>query len=702
MKMRIGVWVLLSGIMLIAGCGGVAKDMTAEEAFTKGNELLEDGDRNKAYKYFEAAAKKDPQEPRYSWAAAQSAPDQNAAFVHVESAWKNGLKNPSTLALLARLSFHTDKRRKMEYALDLFSQLPDSLQKPELRGDIFFRYGELDSSIALWMPLYYGDHATPSLCFKLANAYQRTGNAGKARELLEHGRRGKLLEAPGYAMLATLHALDYAYDEAGKVYEEAKARGHYTKHLHLEHATFLMAQGKLDKAEQVLENVLRPAQGDNDSAVNIRARLLTGYIASDKKEPQRLDVLREMSEGDDPVHKAERSFYDALQLIMSDSTDALESFQSFYQHLAGAAAVDLVYARQRAKAGDYERAIVLYRSLPALLLRSPTIVVELAAAQAKSGDVDKALGTLSAMHVKGTLSKASLELFRDLAFRKQIFDKSKAAQAVLEEKYSDDAGVRYAGAMLALRENKVDTAIAILTKLAKDYPREAQFEIARISAIAVKGDYDRVIREADAGSAPKHLLAGLKARAYRRKGDLAGAEKALNDGLKQKRTPKLLLEYADILMVQEKHTMAAEVYQEIMTEHEERLSSDSIGNAMLLNNFAWAQISDGNIDDQVLDAARKAHELSPSNPHILDTYATGLIKSAKWKECIQLLENDSVAAGEPRLLFHLATALEKRNQINRAVRTYREAYEMSDSSATLPLGISRKKLSSYIDGLIER
>jgi predicted Zn-dependent protease len=385
---------------------------------------------------------------------------------------------------------------------------------------------------------------------------------------------------------------------------------------------------------------------------------------------------------------------------LADSSDALESMQKVHEQLGGMPVVNLVYARQRAKAGNHKRAVKLYRSLPPLILRSPIMIVELATAQANMGEIDQALSTLSSMHAKGAFSKASLELFRDLTFRRQLNDKSKAAQTLLEKKYPGDAGVQYSGALMALREGKVDSAVSILAQLAKKHPEEERFELSRLSALLLTRDYDRVIEEINASTAPKDALASLKARAYRRKGDLPGAEEALRKGLEQRRSPRLLLEYADILIAQEKHDRAAEVYREIMTEHEEELAKDSSGNAMLLNNFAWARISSGNSDDQALDAARKAHTLAPLNPHILDTYATGLLKKGEWKECINLLEDDSVVTKEPRLLVHLATALEKRNKINRAVRTYREAYDMSASGTALPLGISREELNGRIERLL--
>ncbi|NLL15487.1 MAG: hypothetical protein GX267_18980, partial [Fibrobacter sp.] len=56
-----------------------------------------------AYKYFLAATKKQPDNPKYHWAAAQTARNQNAAFIHTEMTWKNGMKNVSVMTALLRL-----------------------------------------------------------------------------------------------------------------------------------------------------------------------------------------------------------------------------------------------------------------------------------------------------------------------------------------------------------------------------------------------------------------------------------------------------------------------------------------------------------------------------------------------------------------------------------------------------------------------
>ena len=65
----------------------------------------------------------------------------------------------------------------------------------------------------------------------------------------------------------------------------------------------------------------------------------------------------------------------------------------------------------------------------------------------------------------------------------------KTTQHLLEKLYGNDARVRWNGAILALRSGKIDSALALLTSLEKQFPNEHQFRTTRISALIIKGDY---------------------------------------------------------------------------------------------------------------------------------------------------------------------------------------------------------------------
>jgi len=194
-------------------CG---ENLTAEEVFNRGKDSFEQNDIKMAYKYFKKALDKSKDNPQYHWAAAKTAPNSNMAFIHSKAAWENGLKSFEVLLFLTKLSFHTDKKGKVAYALSLFDELPEKEKRKELRGDLFLHFEEYDSCLAIWEKLYR-DKPTPALCNKMAIAYGKKGDKDKALAVLNECRKQRKLNSKGYITLAYLLALDYDYAAADEL-----------------------------------------------------------------------------------------------------------------------------------------------------------------------------------------------------------------------------------------------------------------------------------------------------------------------------------------------------------------------------------------------------------------------------------------------------------------------------------------------------
>jgi Tfp pilus assembly protein PilF len=321
---------------------------------------------------------------------------------------------------------------------------------------------------------------------------------------------------------------------------------------------------------------------------------------------------------------------------------------------------------------------------------------------AQAGKEDEALVAVSAMHRKGLFTRQSLELYRDLTFKRDLLDKSQAAQALLARKYPDDVMVRWNGGMLALKAGKLDSAQQIFENLAAKYPEAEQFEWARLTMFLAKEQFERAIRECAESDAPAHVTGPIQARAYRRldKPDLA--RKAYRRALASKKTPSLMMQYADFLIDAGDNRAASAVYREIIASAGDKLAADSMNNAIVLNNLAWSLIEDGADLKTGLEAAQKAYGLEPGNPHILDTYATGLIKSGKYNTAIELLEDNPLTAKEARLRFHLATAYEKSGATALALRGYRTALDAMDGEGALKMPLNQESLRRHIDALENR
>jgi predicted Zn-dependent protease len=669
---------------------------TPEEEFARGKELLEEGKRERAYKHFKRAAGKKKTDGTYHWAAASVAPNQNAAFVHAELAWKNGLKQPAVLWSLIQLSFHTTLDQKREYAFTRYEELPDSFQTSALRGELFYRFEQYDSALVIWDTLYEQSWS-PTWVSKIAMAYGKMDKADSALAVLERARASKKLDAQAYVLLASMLFRGGEYKEVDRLFAESRQGKLYDDGMRVSHATLLMLQNRFGDAQSILKAISDTVADPAVNLIHHRARALLSYMAYLRRDSSAIIALRDYIEADEPKWRAtETAFHEALLAQLRRDPSTLEQLRDLRKSLGGGI-VDLAYARECLRRGRFEEALEGYKALPGSFRSSPGITVELARVLAGAGKEKEALAVLGDMHKRKLFTKASLELFRDLSVRQDLVEKSLAAQKLLESRFGDDVGVKWKGAMLALKRGKTDSALVLLTRLAKEHPEESRFETARLSTIFLTKDYERLIEECANSDGPTETVAVLKARAYRKLGRLREANAAFTEALAAERKPAILMEYADFLIAAEKPAKAVEVYQEIMEKHAEGLERDSLANAVVLNNLAWANLDTKTPDvKRALWAAEKAHDLAPDNPHILDTYADALLRAGKYRDCVHLLHADPLTAGEPRLIHHLATAFEQDGDINKAVRHYQDILTVMDSSAVLPVPFTEQEIRAKV------
>lgn len=692
-------WMILVAGVVATQCG---PDLPPDQLYEKGTEAAEEKDLKAAYKYFSRAAKKEPEEAKYHWAAARTARNPNARFLHTKAAWDNGMKTPRVLLSYLSLSMHTDSSQKLDFALSLFEQLPAENRTEELRAQLHQGFGSYDSSLAIRRRLYEKD-PSPAACNAVAATFARMGEHDSALSVLHSCRKRKLLDERGYVMLASYRSFHYDFDAAEELFREAKEYGLYNSAVQLEHAGFLIAQGKLDRAEKVLADMRIPAKGRKDKVYNHRARATLCLIHVMRGRPDDVRGLASMIPPDSPVRAAERELYDAVLEAMADSSFNYERFEKLRDRLPPSAPLRLFLARAYVRAGKLADGVALYEKLPRVFLRSPWVLVEYAGALSRQGEDKKALATLSTMHRHDAFTKRSLEMFRDISFKLDMVRESRAAQAMLESKYGRDAGVKYTGAVLAVRAGEFDKALNTLGELVKEYPDEKRFEIERIRVLMLKGDYAGAVAACGASSAPAAQVAPLLARAHAKMGDTAAAEGAYEAALKEEESTPLMLAYAQFLLSAGKAERAAGVYRKVMARSGKELAEDGKANAVLLNNLAWALLQSESFDDRsALEAAEKAHEISPDNPHILDTYAAVLVKCGRYRKAVKVLKESTLTPKEPRLLTHLATAYEKQGEANLAVRSLQDALAVPDSLSTLDPLIDTDGIKARVEEIVAR
>ncbi len=98
--------------------------------------------------------------------------------------------------------------------------------------------------------------------------------------------------------------------------------------------------------------------------------------------------------------------------------------------------------------------------------------------------------------------------------------------------------------------------------------------------------------------------------------------------------------------------------------------------AATLNNLAWAIAVHLNKPDEALPYARKAVELLPDNPNVLDTYGVVLLRKGDLVQATEVLNRSVSAERLPGNLLHLGNVYEKLNRKEEALRQYRAAWEL--------------------------
>lgn len=690
-------------MILFFGAGCTMIVGSPEKAFQKGKELVKEGKYQKAYKYFLAATKKQPENPIYQWAAAQTARNQNAAFIHTELAWKSGMKSLPVLEALMSLSVFINDQQRINKMLSLYNELNDSLKTPMLKADLFSQFGASDSALAIWKSMYDAN-PTPVLAFKIGREYSKQNDNQKGRDFLEEARSRKILDGAGYVLLASLRAYDYDYKGVDELFKETRQNGLYSNDVALEEAAFFFVSNKFDSAAVILDGYKAPVSDQPDQIINHRARINLAFIYAFRNEPDSIATLAALIPAKSPFKKGEQEFYNLLkQPEKIDTTTLIAKLDSIRRELPPNPFIELFTARALLKTGRNTTAVEVYRRLPDIYLRSPGILTEFAMALSRSGKDNEALIAISMMHRKKVFTRGSLELFRDLTFKKNMLEKSEQTQHVLEKLYGNDARLRFNGAIIALKTGKVDSAINLLTQLEKQFPKEYRFRTARISALMIKGDYINALELCRSGDIPKELTIPLEAQILAKQGKDAEALNILNKAVKENRNPGLLMEYAELLISMNHNSDAVKIYEELLKEGDREKKTDP-QTAALYNNMAWAMLHSENPDKKLtLKAAAKAYELLPSLPNIMDTYAEVLITFGEYPECIKLLESNPATQKEPRLTFQLAVAYEKNNDINKAVRNLKTvATLMGSNSGTIKMDLDKAGVEKYIDKLMAR
>ena len=105
-----------------------------------------------------------------------------------------------------------------------------------------------------------------------------------------------------------------------------------------------------------------------------------------------------------------------------ESAALLKELDEIRKSVPGNPFIELYTARALLKSNQFDKSAEIYRRLPGIYLRSPGILTEYALVLSRSGKENEALVAISIMHKRKLFTRASLVLFRDLTFIKNLLE----------------------------------------------------------------------------------------------------------------------------------------------------------------------------------------------------------------------------------------------------------------------------------------
>jgi predicted Zn-dependent protease len=687
-------------LLFSLNCGG-SGCKTPEDCFKQGTVAFKNGDKIKAYRFFSAAAKEEPTNTAYQWAAANTATNPKFALFHVKTAWDNGLKNMQVFYALVTLSEFSDTTQKYSYALQLFKELPDSIRTDEVRAGLFFSFRRFDSTIALLGPL---TEKQPSAfrCDMLSKALLAKGDVERAIKVLVDCKAKNKLDPEGYLLLAHAYLRGFDYKSTDAVFDAARKDGNYIPPLRLAHARMLFAQERGIDALNLLDTLMKP-MGDSTTPGFVReTRIAAAYFAFILGQKSRIEALQNVRGGDSGAI-AERALYSLLSQKIGDTTRFLDTLKTIVKRLPEYPELQLLLAREIARSGQSGEALALYDRLPETYLRSPRIIVERARLLSMTGRDTMALALLGVMHQRKISTRSSLELLRDITFKMNRIDDAQKVQSLLSSLYKNDVPLRWAGGMLAMKTGKLDSAFTVFTSLCRDYPNEMRFHYSRLFVYYLKGAYDELLNEIGKLGKTSPAIVRLQARTLQKLHKNKEADAAFRTAIASDKSIALKMEYAEFLINTNNGSQAAQIYAEMLKADKGAHDLDTNEYVAVLNNLAWSLLQAENSDKKtVLSTIEKAYSLNKKIPSIVDTYAEALLKYKDFKGCIALLEKSPITVQEAALQIKLSSAYEGVNELTKAIRALEEAKKLMDSGSPgrISTNVDAGEVQSRISSLL--
>jgi len=603
-----------------------------------------------------------------------------------------------------------------EHLSNFIKAVPGNLQIRKLLATVRLKQRDADKAVEILLPATNLGAKDPQFLSMLGAAYLESGDTATAMHYLEQAADVAPNSAGAQARLGLGHLAAGDTDEAVSLLE-----GAVKKDPEMIQADLLLAQIHLrnGRFKEALEVAKALAEKRSKSALphNLMAAAYLGLGDSAKAREELKQALKL-----DPSFAVAHINLARLDLKDGNQEGARAHYMAVLKQNDKHVGAMMGLAQLEAKAGKREETIAWLEKAhdkapkalePGVLLvrmylvtgrplkavpvahvlaeaypKNPVALETLATVQLANGELADGIATYRALaEVKPELAPVQIRLGQ-LYLQQKEFDAARKAFSRALELQPDNLAALVSLGALNLETGEVGVAQELAAKILRGYPKsplgyQLQGDIQR-KAKDYRAAAQSYVAAYQQGSSAQ--LALLVYQMRNMAGDKAGALAALQTGTKDHP------DAAALHLVLANEYMAAGRNPEAISEYE-RTRVLAPKNIVAWNNLAWLYHQQG--DSKALEYARKARDLEPKKPEVLDTYGWIELMQGDPAKGLQAIQDAAVFGPHiPSVQYHLAVAQNRNGRPDAARKTLTRLLKSGKAFAEKG---EAKKLLSQLD-----
>ncbi|MET0116514.1 MAG: XrtA/PEP-CTERM system TPR-repeat protein PrsT [Sedimenticola sp.] len=620
--------------------------------------------------------------------------------------------------LLIGITYYLQGRLEMaDNHLSVFVKaVPGHLQSRKLLGAVKLKQNEPARAIEVLMPM--AEHAGQDAQFfsLLGTAHLKVGDHSKGTEYLE---KAAAIAPDAAAIRAQLGIGQLAGGDTDQAVAQLESAVEMDPDLvqadivlvqvHLRNKEFdkalTAAKALLDKRKNdpVPHNLMAAAHLGKEDRDSARAELEKALGVAPSFHLARINLAR-LDEQDGKPGQARKHF----QAILSQDPKHLGALMGLAQLEARAGAQDkavswlekaiegnpkalqpgVLLTRHYVTSGKAEKALITARRLADAHPDNPLAIETLANTQLANKDYASTVASFEKLaSLKPDLVAVQVRLAQ-IHLKQNELDAAQRKIDLALEMEADNIQALATQVGLDLKAQRVKEAEATVKKIQTAHPQSPIGFQLEGDLLSQAGEYkaaaDAYSEAAGHQSSPN--LALLTYQMHKKAGDTGRAISALEEGIKKHPgDARLDFALATEYQLQGKLKEAISHYEALTRQHPDNVNA--------MNNLAWLYFEQG--DERALGLARKAADLAPKRPEVLDTLGWIELHSDDPKKGLRTIQN-AVTYGPhiPSLRYHLAVALDKNGQQKAA---YTELSLLLKSRKSFPEMAEAKSLMSRLE-----